>query len=366
MSKHPKPSAEVQEYAKELAELLGETELVPVKQVKRIVYICGVDFAREIYNATMEIEDQGGIMLPDNSRRRTKGGVFFYLTRTKLNEELREKIFPNFKYAKGAKQKVPLGVPLMTWDERLALIQSLQTEQGEIKSMKVILTGRPGRIEKRPEVVITTMSDIALVQNLPRGVPTPPVTPIVYAVYMSPTQWERVEASLADPADTMMVDGVCVFDSETNGMAVLATSVRSEFKEAKMREEQMAANAKEKATKSTAPKAAKASTVATGEANPVAKATAPAQPQNNSAKKSRIADIQPEPVAKAAVPLNPNLPVEAARKLNELQASASLFRQKVANLQGKPAGQQFGLEMTQKLLKNVEDEIAALQKKYNI
>src|SRR5437660_3843578 len=31
----------------------------------------------------LEIEAQGGLMLPDGSRRRTPGGVFFYLVRTK-------------------------------------------------------------------------------------------------------------------------------------------------------------------------------------------------------------------------------------------------------------------------------------------
>src|SRR5436853_6328354 len=97
MRKNPKPSAEVKQYIKELAELLGETELVPIKQISRVINICGVDFAREIYNATVEIEDKGGMMLPDNSRRRTKGGVFFYLVRTRAEEKQREIIFPHFK-----------------------------------------------------------------------------------------------------------------------------------------------------------------------------------------------------------------------------------------------------------------------------
>lgn len=365
MSHYKKPSAEVQEYAKELAELLGETEIVPVKQVRRVVHICGIDFARELYKETVEIEDRGGMMLTDNSRRRTMGGVFFHLVRTKVDEKLRQAIFPNYKNSKAAKQKPPRGVPLLTWDERLALIQSLQTEQGEIKSMKVTISGRPGQIEKRPEVVVTTMSFVASVDNLPRGIPTPPATPTLYAVYMSPKQWEKVEASIADPADTLMIDGVCAFDPDTSSMAVFALTVRTEFLEAKLREEQKVAAAQAKPAKETLPIDAKA---ATDGVVPAAKPKAilPAQPQAKSGKKSRIADLQPEPVATtAAVPLNPNLPPDVARKLTELYASATLFRQKVATIQGKPAGQQFGLEMTQKLLKNVEDEIAALEKKYN-
>ncbi len=359
MSKNRKPSAEIQEVTRELADLLGETEPVPIRQISRVVQVCGIDFARELYKATAEIEDQGGLMLTDNSRRRTKGGVFFYLVRTKVDDKQRQTIFPTYKNFKAANQ-APLGVPLLTWDERIAIIQSLQNEQGEIKSMKVVLTGRPGRIEKRPEVVVTTMSYVASVPNLPRGIPTPPSTPTLYAVYMSPKQWEKVEESIADPADNLLIDGVCAFDPDTNGMAVFATTVRSELLDARAKEEKKLAPALAKPAKATPPKATDGTTVG---AAPAAK-PAPAQPQAKSGKKSRIADIQPEPVV-AAVPLNPNLPPDVARKLTELYASASLFRQKVTTIQGKPAGQQFGLEMTQKLLKNVEDEIAALEKKYN-
>lgn len=364
MSDNRKPSAEILEFAKELAELLGETELVPKKQIRRVVQTCGIEFSRELYKATAEIEDQGGLMLPDNSRRRTRGGVFFHLVRTKVDAEQRQIIFPAYKNSKTGNLKKFLGVPLLTWDERIVLIQSLRTEQGEIKSMKVTLSGRPGRIEKRPEVVVTTMSYVASVPNLPRGIPTPPTTPTLYAVYMSPKQWERIEESMADPADNLMIDGVCAFDPDTNGMAVFALTVRSELMDAKIRVEKKSLTAADKAEKTVPPKSASG---ATDGSTPVAKAAAPTspQPQAKSGKKSRIADIQSEPVVTTAAPLNPNLPPEVARKLNELYASASLFRQKISNLQGKPAGQQFGLEMTQKLLKNVEDEIAALEKKHN-
>lgn len=348
MSKDQKPSAEVLEYVEELAILLQETEPAPKKQIRRVVEICGIEFSREIYRATADIEDQGGLMLPDNSRRRTRGGVFFYLVRTKVDATQRQIIFPTFKGSKAGNQVKPVSVPLVSWDERIPLIQSLQSEQGEIKSMKVILSGRPGRIEKRPEVVVTTMSDVALAPNLPRGIPIPSTTPTLYAVYMTLKQWEHVEASMTDPSDNLMIDGVCAFDPDTNGMAVFALTVRSELMEAKARAEKKPNPPAEKAAKAAAP---------------AVKPAAPAspQPQGKSGKKPQIADTKTAPAAT----LNPKLPPEVARKLSELHASASLFRQKIANLQGKPAGQQFGLEMTQKLLKNVEDEIAALEKKYN-
>jgi hypothetical protein len=72
----------------------------------------------------------------------------------------------------------------------------------------------------------------------------------------------------------------------------------------------------------------------------------------------------PVPKSSTVAPDLPNAPHDVTQKLTELYASASLFRQKIATIQSKPPGQQFGLEMTQKLLKNVEDEIAAIEKKY--
>jgi uncharacterized coiled-coil DUF342 family protein len=48
--------------------------------------------------------------------------------------------------------------------------------------------------------------------------------------------------------------------------------------------------------------------------------------------------------------------------LNELRAAADLYRQKIAKLETQPADERFGLEMTQKLLRNVEVEIASLEK----
>ncbi len=358
MEKLDLPQEEVDALVTELAGLLGETQKSPIKQIRKIIQYCGTDFAREVYKETVEIEAKGGMMLVKPERRRTTGGVFFFLARDKISAEQRQVIFPSFKSYQKANNRTPLGIPLFRWNERIALIESLKANQGEIKTMKVTLSGRPGSIEKQAEMVVTTMSSIAAAQNLPRGLPRPPETPTLYTVYIPAKQWETIEESMADPADNMLVDGVCAFDPETNSMAVFATAVYSELSKAK---------AKEAAAAAKPPKPPKEPKPAPDKAPAKAKSPASTQPQvqGKDIKKSRIADLSPEPVVAAAAPLNPNLPPDVARKLNELYASASLFRQKVTTIQAKPAGQQFGLEMTQKLLKNVEDEIATIEKKYN-
>jgi hypothetical protein len=47
--------------------------------------------------------------------------------------------------------------------------------------------------------------------------------------------------------------------------------------------------------------------------------------------------------------------------LRDLNAAADLYREKIASIETQPAGQQFGLEMTQKLLREVEDKISTLE-----
>ncbi len=66
----------------EIAAHLGETEPGPRKTIKRAVRILGPVQVQALLDRTLEIERTGGLLLPDGSRRRTPGGVFFYLIRT--------------------------------------------------------------------------------------------------------------------------------------------------------------------------------------------------------------------------------------------------------------------------------------------
>ena len=68
--------AEVQAFIDTLTDQLDEWQWGPRAQIARIVKGAGVAFAREMYALTLETEAQGGLMLPDGSRRRTRVGCF--------------------------------------------------------------------------------------------------------------------------------------------------------------------------------------------------------------------------------------------------------------------------------------------------
>lgn len=73
-----------------ITQTLGETDWKPRIQIERIVQHLGADFAMAKLQETEQVESQGGLMLTDGSRRRTKGGVFFYLVRQWLKGEKRQ------------------------------------------------------------------------------------------------------------------------------------------------------------------------------------------------------------------------------------------------------------------------------------
>jgi hypothetical protein len=327
--------------ATEIADALGETTNKPRRQIKQIVELCGVDFSRELFAETMQTEANGGLNLPDGSRRRTAGGVFFLLARTKISDEAHKVVFPNYSRLKPGEERKPPPpqLPLFCWEERVPLLQSLLTTAGEASTVKVTLIGRPGQVEHRKDMVVTTMSYTVKAPTLPKGVPVPPETPTNYVVYIAAKQWKRIEDNLTNPEDSLIVEGVTVYDPEIQAMAIYATNVMTKATENKRREQQKETAAVE-------------------------------NQQNKAAHKSRLAEAlaavsnvaAPIPVAQAVT--MPGVPIEIAQKLSELYASASVYRQKISTIQSKPADQQFGLEMTQKLLKNVEDEIATLEKKY--
>src|SRR5262245_38549655 len=87
------PDPALLQVAAEIAAQLGETEDGPRGTILRVVERLGQAAARAFLEETLAIEAQGGIWLGDGSRRRTPGGVFFYLVRERSPKPDRLAIF---------------------------------------------------------------------------------------------------------------------------------------------------------------------------------------------------------------------------------------------------------------------------------
>lgn len=76
-----------------IADRLGETEEKPRRMIEAIVRLCGVSFAEAILRETEEVEARGGMQAIAEERRRTKGGVFFYLARHRMSRANRSIVY---------------------------------------------------------------------------------------------------------------------------------------------------------------------------------------------------------------------------------------------------------------------------------
>jgi hypothetical protein len=90
-----------------IAKALGESDEIPLGQIAGVVRSLGDELSLKLLEETQQIEAKGGMMLPDNSRKRTMGGVFFYLARQKLSHEDKLAIFRAAKPAKPAAAPAP-------------------------------------------------------------------------------------------------------------------------------------------------------------------------------------------------------------------------------------------------------------------
>jgi phosphorylated adapter RNA export protein len=93
---------QIADLAKNIAEKLSEAENSSIRKIKRLIRIMGDNFVNSVLEESLKLETQGGLMTLDGSRRRTLGGVFFYLAKGKLDKETRQKIFP-YNKKKGQK-----------------------------------------------------------------------------------------------------------------------------------------------------------------------------------------------------------------------------------------------------------------------
>src|SRR3712207_6718767 len=67
--------------AAHIASPLGERDSGAQTQIRRLVRVLGRERALALLADTARVEAMGGLLVPDGSRCRTPGGVFFHLAR---------------------------------------------------------------------------------------------------------------------------------------------------------------------------------------------------------------------------------------------------------------------------------------------
>lgn len=226
------PPSEIRQVAEEIARQLDESNPEALAQIERIVQQLGVEKAQEFLQETLKIEAAGGLLVRNQSRRRSAGGTFFFVVRGKVSVQDRSVIWPYL-----APKPKPV-VPPFDWAERLAIVPGLLQKTGVAMTTKLTLIGRPGRIVEKGEVVLTSMQQGGKAPSLPKGLPALPEEATTYIVYIARKQWQKVAKTIKNPEDLLIVEGLPVLDKRLGTIAVFAQSVTTKLLQAAKREAQ--------------------------------------------------------------------------------------------------------------------------------
>ena len=250
------------EVAAMIADTLGETEEGPRKNIENIVRAVGRTHAKELLSMTLQTEENGGLMLPDGSRRRTPGGVFFYFAysvgKTKNGKPL-QRPWNNTKPAKKPDAEVstssnttsqpakpqnrivePQKPIVFSWEDRIPVANEASQEKGSASAVKITIIGRPGKILDKDQFIVTVIESTKI-PSLPKGLPAPTNAATKYAVYIAKKQWNKVKDAIQDPEDVLIIEGFPKADAEVSAIAVFTTNVTTKKLQQAMREKQQTA-----------------------------------------------------------------------------------------------------------------------------
>ena len=218
-----------------IAAQLGETEAVPLRQIARAVATLGEERVRAFVAEAHAIEERGGMMLPDGSRRRTVGGVFFHLVRHGVTRDERRAIFPHV--AGGQLGRSAADLAPFTWEDYPAALAGLGPP-GEATTVKLTVVGRPNSVAERgPVVLVGLRSERA--PSLPKGLPAP-AQPTSYMLLIARKQWDKIAPQLRRPDDVLIVEGYPTLDARFQGITVLATRATTKLLQQAERQRQQA------------------------------------------------------------------------------------------------------------------------------
>jgi hypothetical protein len=241
MEKHTSPNAQL---ARQLAETLSERDPTPLKQIRRILQTLGAERTQAFVAQALDIEAAGGMLLPDGSRKRTLGGVFFRLVRDQVSEEERRSIWPyqTWHQRKQCEQGQAAPIPQLPpfqWEQADEVMTALSKHPGEATTVKVTIVGRPGEIVERQGVIILALKS-TVAPSLPKGLPAPPAQPTNYLVFVSQKQWRKVADPIKNPQDKLILEGYPTRHPKFAGITVYATQVTTTLLQVAKRQQQQA------------------------------------------------------------------------------------------------------------------------------
>jgi hypothetical protein len=211
------------------AEILQETEEKPISQIEQIIATINSKKAIKLLIKTLNIEGNGGLVTYNGARRRTLGGIYFFLAQRWVEPKYRPQIWPEL---------FP-GQASINWADRIPLIKEAVKEVGQANIPRLILIGRPGKVIEKGKVVLTTMQPKPQPKSLPKGLPMLPEEPTTpYILYIGSKQWRKVKDSLSNKEDELIVEGYPAFNPQLKAITVFALKTTTKLMEESRRTKQ--------------------------------------------------------------------------------------------------------------------------------
>jgi hypothetical protein len=221
--------------AAEIARRLREYKPFPKQMILELVEIFGTEQTLTWMKEALRIEAEGGMITEKGNRKRTLGGIFFYLARQAAPGTKAEELFQASLEGRGKRppRKTP-EYPIVEVEEEQALetTQAMRKElAGKIGSIKLTITGRPLKLLKTPKYYIAVLIHNGHLPYVAKGLPKPPQSRVYYVIYMTYRQWDKVALAIENPDDLMIVEGMCTFDPTIKKVVVFATNTSTQFME---------------------------------------------------------------------------------------------------------------------------------------
>lgn len=185
--------------AQQIASQLAETELGPLAQISRALYVLGSERVEAALAEAIKLESDGGALVASGEERHTLGGLFFKsLRRDATRDEWRQ-----IRTQTAALDGVV--VPPLAWDDRIAAVTEARTNPGTVIDLTLSAAGRPVSPKRQGnDYVVTNLEANTAVPPLSSHLPTPPDLTTPFKAVVGQAQWRKLQGPLQDP-DTDLV-----------------------------------------------------------------------------------------------------------------------------------------------------------------
>lgn len=234
----------VQFIASTIAYCIDEKQDVPFSRIYHLVEHLGIKPSWRILEDALQIESQGGMPTSDSSRRRTIGGVFFFLAKNQVDRENLKRIFrKNVEIVPLIRldaqesppkqaQTVPPPTKTITWGSRGESVGLAHSDVGQAKTVKATIIGRPDSIVERGNMIMLMLSHQKPFPSLSKDLPIPEEIPrTTYVVYVTAKQWSGVATAIQNLEDALIIEGHQMWDAEYEAISVYALSITTKLQQ---------------------------------------------------------------------------------------------------------------------------------------